>query len=62
MSSNIKPCPRCGSKYIMSEEVLLKPEYMIKHRLTCNDCGYKTDLYRTYAEAYTEWSETDAKL
>lgn len=59
---SVKPCPRCGGSYMISEEVLLTPECIIKHRLKCDLCGYETGLYRTYAEAYTEWSEANAKL
>ena len=53
-------CPRCGSRDVISEEVIITEPYTcIKHRLACMTCEYSTHLYYTYAEAYEEWTNNE---
>lgn len=49
------PCRYCGSRNMVSLETLIPERGHFMHSLRCDDCGYETALYDSYAEAYDEW-------
>lgn len=53
----IKNCPFCGSdrwKVWLCRS--LKEDSAVTYYVSCDDCGFSTDHYRTEREAIEEWN------
>ena len=53
--AELKPCKKCGSEN-WCVWTCYSPNYIAGYYVDCDDCLWKTDVYKTEAEAIEAWN------